>query len=169
MKAIILFIALLCGAVAQETLTAKGLESVATTATTGDWTLLSSVNTTTAYTMTFPCGIVVNPNNGEVTIPKGLAITDASREFWTGLASAYPHAFPHQYAARTDAEEVADIIQTLMRQNRILITHVRGITDLIGGPNKELVNSALDYAELNVEYAKPILAKWQKRAKGEQP
>jgi hypothetical protein len=29
-----------------------------------------------------PCGIVINMQTGEVTIPEGLSLTEASRAFW---------------------------------------------------------------------------------------
>jgi len=31
------------------------------------------------------CGIVIDLETGEVTIPEGLALTDAAREFWNAV------------------------------------------------------------------------------------
>ena len=48
---------------------------------------------TLAFTATtnfaFACGIVVNCQTGEVTIPPDLKLTDASRKFWLGLAQGF--------------------------------------------------------------------------------
>lgn len=41
-------------------------------------------------------GIAVNAVTGEVTIPEGLALSDASRLFWLDLKRAFPGLFPKQ-------------------------------------------------------------------------
>jgi hypothetical protein len=33
------------------------------------------------------CGIQINLETGEVTIPEGLSLTEASREFWEAVSS----------------------------------------------------------------------------------
>lgn len=43
------------------------------------------------YVITFnPSGISIKPN-GNVVIPNGLSLTDASIEFWKGVTLAFPH------------------------------------------------------------------------------
>lgn len=40
--------------------------------------------------LTFQCGIQVNCKTGEVKLPDGMKIDEASRKFWIGMAEAYP-------------------------------------------------------------------------------
>ena len=44
------------------------------------------------YWLTFSCGLRVNMATGEVVIPEGLALDEASRAFWENLARYHPSA-----------------------------------------------------------------------------
>lgn len=39
-------------------------------------------------------GIIINCENGEVSIPEGMAPCEASREFWRCASEAFPMCFP---------------------------------------------------------------------------
>lgn len=43
--------------------------------------------------MTFLCGIKIDLESGEVTIPEGLSLTEASRAFWEAVSSRYRPGF----------------------------------------------------------------------------
>jgi hypothetical protein len=40
--------------------------------------------------ITFSCGISINTQTGEVTIPDGISLSDASKAFWTALHTTFP-------------------------------------------------------------------------------
>ena len=42
--------------------------------------------------LSFACGLRINVATGEVVIPEGLALDDASRAFWDALARYHPRA-----------------------------------------------------------------------------
>lgn len=41
--------------------------------------------------ITFSPGISIDTRTGEVTIPDGLSLSEASKAFWTALHAAFPH------------------------------------------------------------------------------
>jgi len=40
------------------------------------------------------CGIAISMKTGRVTIPEGLSLDDASREFWDAVQSLFPGRVP---------------------------------------------------------------------------
>jgi hypothetical protein len=43
--------------------------------------------------MTFLCGIKIDLETGEVTIPEGMSLTEASRAFWEAVGNRYRPGF----------------------------------------------------------------------------
>jgi hypothetical protein len=43
--------------------------------------------------MTFLCGIKINLETGEVTIPEGMSLSEASRAFWEAVGDRYRPGF----------------------------------------------------------------------------
>lgn len=48
----------------------------------------------TAHNLTFGSGISINMATGDVTIPEGLTIDDASRQFWEAVGRNLPRSLP---------------------------------------------------------------------------
>ncbi len=119
-------------------------------------------------TFAFQCGLVINPNTGEVKIPKGLKLDEASLGFWTGLESAYPYAFPRQ-AMRLEAVEAADAFTALLADRENYLKLVKKLVDTRPPEEQERFRPKLEWEDRETERYKAILAKLEKRAKGETP
>lgn len=61
-----------------------------------DWTAVSAMPMRFTRLTFGGCGISIDTATGEVTIPDGLALSEASRAFWLDLKNGFPGLFPKQ-------------------------------------------------------------------------
>lgn len=161
MKSTILFLALLCGAVAQD--------SKCVTTSSDLYSITATTITAAAYNITFECGLSISMATGAVTIPKGLTVDAASMEFWKGVESAYPHAIGKRYLP-DDAADVVKAMKLLDMEREILELTI----GLFVSPEvsaEEKMKRAIAYREdranreKRIAWARTVLAKWEERAK----
>lgn len=102
MKTLVLFLVLLCGAGAQyypgEITSAQPFTGSARTS--------ALTTSSVSYAMSFSCGLIINTETGEVTIPKDMKMDEAAREFWKQIEMAYPYAFPKDRVKKTEPLEI---------------------------------------------------------------
>ena len=64
---------------------------------------MSTISYIPATTFTFSCGdgeIVIDTTTGKVTLPEGMPLDKAAREFWLCLEKVYPEMFPKKEATQ---------------------------------------------------------------------
>lgn len=156
MKSTILFLALLCGAVAQD--------SKCVTTSSDLYSITATTITAAAYNITFECGLSISMATGAVTIPKGLTVDAASIEFWKGVESAFPHAVGKRYLP-DDAADVVKAMKLLLEYSNGEVVVANGTPFLTEAAWAQRRADALLKKEKDITWARTVLAKWEKRTK----
>ncbi len=163
----ILFLVLLCAVRAEDSLTVASSQ----------YTTISDSMLTYPTTLSFANGLTIDCATGEVKIPKDLKLSDASKEFWREIENAFPYSFRGDRVRKDDsatgykldAVEIADALTALMDDRRRYLQIVKKLVETRPEEEQDRFKTKLEYEDLTTLQYEAILAKWQKRAKGEQP